>query len=93
MKKRHCDAYRSLAYINRLNKKLQAGPDGEAKSKEFRSGAAAALKRLSANAADYDIYMGESMNNEGMYVLVNFREDGITPFATVWKHGLKEEKV
>jgi Translationally controlled tumour protein len=63
------------------------------KSKEFQSGAAAALKKLSANVADYDVYMGESMNNEGMYILVNFREDGVTPFATIWKHGLEEMKV
>ncbi|ERF74430.1 hypothetical protein EPUS_06608 [Endocarpon pusillum Z07020] len=81
------------AYIKRLNNKLKAEPNGETKSKEFQSGAAAALKKLSANVADYDIYMGESMSSEGMYILVNFREDGITPFATIWKHGLKEEKV
>lgn len=92
-KRSQCDTYRLLAYIKRLNEKLQAEPDGDAKSKEFRSGAAAALKKLSAKAADFDVYMGESMNNEGMYILVNYREDGITPFATIWKHGLKEEKV
>jgi hypothetical protein len=27
------------------------------------------------------------------YVLIDFREDGITPFATIWKHGLISEKV
>lgn len=26
-------------------------------------------------------------------VLLNYREDGVTPFLTIWKHGLKEEKV
>jgi hypothetical protein len=26
-------------------------------------------------------------------VLLNYREDGITPYVTIWKHGLKEEKV
>lgn len=26
-------------------------------------------------------------------VLMNYREDGTTPFVTVWKHGLKAEKV
>jgi Translationally controlled tumour protein len=82
-----------LAYIKRLNNTLKAKEGGEEKSKEFQSGAAAALKKLSANVADYDIYMGDSMNNEGMYILVNFREDGITPFATIWKHGLEEMKV
>jgi len=94
----HCkenqpDFYRALAYIKRLNNNLKAKEGGDVKSKEFQSGAAAALKKLSANVADYDVYMGESMNNEGMYILVNFREDGSTPFATIWKHGLEEMKV
>ena len=93
LEEKQFDTYRSLAYIKRLNNKLKAEPDGETKSKEFQSGAAAALKKLSANVADYDFYMGESMSSEGMYILVNFREDGITPFATIWKHGLKEVKV
>ena len=26
-------------------------------------------------------------------VLMNYREDGVTPFVTVWKHGLIEMKV
>jgi hypothetical protein len=76
-----------------LNNLLKTKDDGEAKSKEFQAGAGAALKKLSANISDYDVYMGESMNTEGMYILVNYREDGITPFATFWKHGLEEMKV
>ncbi len=26
-------------------------------------------------------------------VLLNYREDGVTPYIIVWKHGLKEMKV
>jgi len=26
-------------------------------------------------------------------ILLNYREDGVTPYVTIWKHGLKEEKV
>jgi hypothetical protein len=26
-------------------------------------------------------------------VLMNYREDGVTPYVTVWKHGLSEMKV
>jgi hypothetical protein len=26
-------------------------------------------------------------------VLLNYREDGVTPYVTIWKHGLIEEKV
>lgn len=27
------------------------------------------------------------------HVLIDFREDGVTPYATVWKHGFREVKV
>jgi len=27
------------------------------------------------------------------HVLIDFREDGVTPYATLWKHGLEEVKV
>jgi hypothetical protein len=27
------------------------------------------------------------------HVLIDFREDGVTPYATLWKHGLVEMKV
>jgi hypothetical protein len=26
-------------------------------------------------------------------VLLNYREDGTTPYVTIWKHGVKEMKV
>ena len=26
-------------------------------------------------------------------VLLNYREDGVTPYITIWKHGLSEMKV
>jgi len=33
------------------------------------------------------------MNPDGMVILLNYREDGMTPYVTLWKHGLKEQKV
>lgn len=33
------------------------------------------------------------MNPEGAVMLLNFREDGITPYFTVFKHSVKEMKV
>jgi len=26
-------------------------------------------------------------------VLLNYREDGVTPYLTIWKHGLSQTKV
>jgi hypothetical protein len=61
--------------------------------KQFQTDAAAAAKKILGNWENYDVYQGESMSENGMYVLVDFREDGMTPYATVWKAGLKEYKV
>ncbi len=32
-------------------------------------------------------------NVRSRHVLIDFREDGVTPYATLWKHGLEEMKV
>ena len=61
--------------------------------KEFQKGAANAAKKIIGNYDNYDTYKPESMDETSMWILVDFREDGITPYATIWKHGLKEEKV
>lgn len=61
--------------------------------KEFQKVAPGALKKILADWDDYDVYAGESMSEEGMWVLINYREDGVTPFATIWKHGVDEMKV
>jgi hypothetical protein len=59
----------------------------------FEKGAQGFAKKLIANFKDYEFYTGESMLPEGMIALLNYREDGVTPYLTFWKHGLKEEKV
>lgn len=61
---------------------------------EFQKQAGEALKKILGNWDNYDIYTGESVAGEvSMWILVDYREDGITPYATVWKHGIIEEKV
>ncbi|KAJ2796420.1 hypothetical protein H4R20_005532, partial [Coemansia guatemalensis] len=51
------------------------------------------VKKVLANFKDYEFYTGESMNPDGMVALLNYREDGITPFFTFFRDGLKETKV
>jgi len=41
---------------------------------------------------DWQFYTGETMNPEGMVVLLNYREDGITPYFVLFKDGLIEQK-
>ncbi|KAF9514106.1 hypothetical protein BS47DRAFT_1295349 [Hydnum rufescens UP504] len=59
----------------------------------FEKGAAAYAKKIVANFKDYEFFIGESMNVDGMVLLLNYREDGTTPYFTLWKDGLKEVKL
>lgn len=51
------------------------------------------VKKIISNFGDYEFYVGESMNPEGTVLLLNYREDGVTPYFTIFKDGLKEVKV
>ncbi|UNI16304.1 hypothetical protein JDV02_002747 [Purpureocillium takamizusanense] len=60
----------------------------------FEKGAQTYVKeKLLPNFKDLEFYTGESMNPDGLVVLLNYREDGVTPYVIVWKHGVKETKV
>ena len=45
-----------------------------------------------AYMAESQFFASESMNPDGIIVLLNCREDVITSYVTVWKHGLIEVK-
>jgi hypothetical protein len=76
------------AYMKAVKDKLDP-KDVEA----FEKGAAAYAKKVIANFKDFEFYTGESMNPEGMVALLNYREDGVTPYFTFWKHGAKQVKL
>lgn len=82
-----------LGYMKAVKEKLKEKGADEAEIKDFESKAQGFAKKIIANFKDYDFYTGESMNPDGMVVLMNYREDGVTPYVTVWKHGLTEMKV
>ncbi|RXW24693.1 hypothetical protein EST38_g1150 [Candolleomyces aberdarensis] len=78
-------------YMKAVKEKLtETNPDEVA---AFEKGAQAFAKKIVANFKDYEFYIGESMNPEGMVALLNYREDGTTPFFTFWKHGVKQIKL
>jgi hypothetical protein len=82
-----------IAYVKAVNNKLKAKGTSEESIKAFQSGAAAAVKKILSNYDNYDVLMGQAMDGNAMHVLIDFREDGVTPYATLWKHGLEEMKV
>ncbi|KAH9455803.1 hypothetical protein MJO28_005836 [Puccinia striiformis f. sp. tritici] len=59
----------------------------------FEKGAQEAAKKILANFKDYEFYVGESMNPDGMVALLNYREDGVQAYFSFWTDGLKEVKV
>jgi hypothetical protein len=75
--------------ITSLKKRNTPGEEVSA----FKKGAAAQSKRILDNFENWEFYIGESMDSDGMVVLLGYREDGITPFVMYWKHGLEEMEV
>ncbi|KAK2751111.1 hypothetical protein FQN57_000186 [Myotisia sp. PD_48] len=86
-------------YVKNLSGHLKKTGASEEEVTKFQKAALAGFKKLVANYDNYDFMMGASMNPDGIhcatarYVLIDFREDGITPYATIWKHGVTEMKV
>ncbi|KAM5475348.1 hypothetical protein MauCBS54593_001036 [Microsporum audouinii] len=81
------------AYMKSVVAKLKEQGKSENEIKEFQTGAQEAAKKILGNFKDYEVFTGESLNPDGMLVLLNYREDGMTPYLTYWKHGLKEMKL
>merc|ERR1711939_900446 len=59
----------------------------------FEKNAQGMAKKILGNFKDYEFYTGEGMNPDGMVALLNYREDGVMPYFTFWKDGLKEVKL
>lgn len=59
----------------------------------FEKGATAYVKKVLGSFKDWEFFTGESMDPDGMVVLLNWREDGTTPYLVFWKHGLKSQKI
>jgi len=84
-----------LAYLKAYMKAVKAklADSNPERVEAFEKGAAAYAKKIVANFKDFEFYTGESMNPDGLVLLLNYREDGVTPYFTVWKDGLKSQKL
>jgi hypothetical protein len=51
--------------------------------KEFETGASTFAKKVVGSFKDWEFFTGESMDPDGMVVLLNYREDGTTPYVCV----------
>ncbi|CAO3660149.1 unnamed protein product [Rhizopus stolonifer] len=80
-----------MSYIKGYMKalKLKLAETNPERVAAFEKGASTLVKKILGNFKDYEFYTGESMDPEGMVALLNYREDGITPYFTLFKDGLK----
>ncbi|CAG8435432.1 9139_t:CDS:2 [Ambispora gerdemannii] len=82
------------AYLKKVKEHLSnTNPD---RVPVFEKQVAAFVKKVIGAIGDYEFYVPPGFYNsevEGMVILLNYREDGMTPYFTFLKDGLKEEKV
>ncbi|KAL5004037.1 hypothetical protein ScPMuIL_017493 [Solemya velum] len=78
-------------YMKGLKKKFM-DDDKEAEAEAFQEKAKQRVNELLKSFKDYQFFMGESQNEDGHIALMNFREDGLTPFFIFFKDGLLAEK-
>ncbi|KAI0128382.1 translationally-controlled tumor protein, partial [Xylariales sp. AK1849] len=84
------------SFIKKVKKHMDE-TNASAEDKEaFKTKGQAFIMKVLKNFGDYECYVGEagpSENDDQQVLLLNYREDGVTPYFTVWKHGLSEMKV
>ncbi|CAK7220370.1 hypothetical protein SBRCBS47491_004166 [Sporothrix bragantina] len=81
-------------YLKAVKAKLVEAGKSEEEVKAFETGAQKYVKeKLLPNFKDLEFYTGESGDPDGLVALLNYREDGTTPYIIVWQHGLKAIKV
>ena len=56
------------------------------------TGAAEQIKHILAKFIDYQFFIGKNMNPDGMVALLDYRDDGVTPFMIFLKDGLEMER-
>jgi hypothetical protein len=79
------------AYIKKIIEELtKSNPE---RVDAFKEGAKKEVAQILSTFGDWDFFTGESNTQDAMVALLNYREDGITPYMLFWKDGLIEEKV
>lgn len=78
-------------YVKELTAKLQeTKPE---RVEPFMKQIGDRVRDIMNNIKNYQFFTGDSMNPLGMLGMLDFREDGVTPFMIFFKDGLEVEKV
>jgi len=79
-------------YGKKLVEKLKAGGASDEEIEAFKAKMAKKCGEIVKNFKDYDVYINEDYNEDGMLPLLNYREDGTTPYFTYFAAGVKGVK-
>ncbi|KAK7409499.1 hypothetical protein QQX98_008349 [Neonectria punicea] len=81
-------------YLKRVRAKLVENGATEEAIKTFEKETGEFYTQtLIPDFAKYEFFTGESMDPDGMVVLLNYRPDNVTPYVIIWKHGVEAMKV
>ena len=84
-----------LTYLKSYMKKVKAHlqEKNPERVEVFEKAAQNYVKKVVGSFKDWEFFTGESMDTEGMVVLLNYREDGTTPYLVFFKDGLEVVKL
>ncbi|XP_056004828.1 translationally-controlled tumor protein homolog isoform X2 [Ostrea edulis] len=83
------------SYIKDYMKALKAKiteVKGQEAADAFVKKAPACIKEVLGNFKNFEFFLGESQNPDGHVALLDYREDGITPYMLFLKDGIEEIK-
>jgi len=79
-------------YGKKLVEKLKADNTSDEEILAFKTKMAKKCGDILKHFDDYDVYINEKFDENGMLPLLNYREDGVTPYFTYFAAGLKGVK-
>merc|ERR1712129_450136 len=68
-------------YMKKVKETMKTNGASDEDIKPFETGASTFAKKVVGSFKDWEFFTGESMDPDGMIVLLNYREDGTTPYA------------
>ena len=82
-------------HLLRLQEKWKESGYTDEKLSEAKAKITEAVKKILPKVDDFQFFIGESSNPDGIVALLEYKKDGDDekPFMYFFKHGLEEEKV
>ncbi|XP_061782060.1 translationally-controlled tumor protein homolog [Nerophis lumbriciformis] len=83
-----------VSYIKEYLQKIRANLEktNPERVEKFMADSSKEMKKIISDVKNLAFFTGESMNPDGMVVILDYREDQVTPFLRFFKDGLIEEK-